>query len=65
MALSTAAMVPSCALFTVDVPQWRGAHSLLPGSVNILEHSVSPGTLYLNNIIRYMDIYMHCHINLK
>ena len=33
-----AATVP-CALFTVDVPQWRGAHSLYPCSVNILEHT--------------------------
>ena len=33
-----AATVP-CALFTVDVSQWRGAHSLYLCSVNILEHT--------------------------
>ena len=56
-----AATVP-WALFTVDVSQWRGAHSLWPCSVNILEHSGcsggSPGALYLNNIILYIDIYI-------
>ena len=56
-----AATVP-CDLFTVDVSQWRGAHSLWPCSVNILEHSgcsgVSPGAQYLNNIILYIDIYI-------
>ena len=41
---------------TVDVSQWRGAHSLWTRSVNlILEHSGSsggsPGALYLNNIL--------------
>ena len=52
-----AATVP-CALFTVDASQWRGAHSLWPYSVNILEHSGcsgGPGALYLNNIILYID----------
>ena len=43
-------------VFTVDVSQWRGAHSFWPCSVNILEHSgcsgESPGALYLNNINR-------------
>ena len=49
-----AAKVP-CALFTVDVSQWLGAHSLWPCSVNIVDHSGCsggcPGALYLNNII--------------
>ena len=36
-----------------------GTHSFLPCSVNILEHSgMSPGALYLNNIILYIDIYV-------
>ena len=56
-----AATVP-CALFTVDESQWRGAHSLWPCSINILEHSGrsggSPVALYLNNIILYKDIYI-------
>ena len=47
-------------MFTVDVSQWRGAHSFWPCSVNILEHSGgssgSPGALYLNNIISCIDI---------
>ena len=51
-------MVPL--VFTVDLSQWRGAHSFWPCSVNILEHSGcfggSPGALYLNNIIIYIDI---------
>ena len=42
-------------MFTVGVSQWRGAHSVWPYFVNILEHSEcsggSPGALYLNNII--------------
>ena len=46
---------------TVDVSQWRGAHSFGPCFVNILEHSEcssgSPGALYVNIIILYMDIY--------
>ena len=59
--IELAAAVP-CALFTVDVSQWRGAHSLWPCSVNIVEHSGcsggSPGALYLNNVILHIDIYI-------
>ena len=59
-----AATVP-CAPITVDVSQWRGAHSLWQCSVNILEHSGcsggSPGALHLNNIL-YMDIYQIIYI---
>ena len=47
----------TCAVFTVDVSQWRDAHSFWPCSVNILELSGgcgrSPGALYLNNINKY------------
>ena len=46
----------------MDVSQWRGAHSIWPCFINILEHSEcsggSPGALYLNNIILYIDIYV-------
>ena len=49
-------------IYTVDVSQWQGAHSFRTCSVNILEHSGcssgSPGALYLNNIILYIDIYI-------
>ena len=49
-------------VFTVDVSQWRGAHSVWSCFVKILEHSEfsgrSPGALYLNNIILYIDIYV-------
>ena len=59
-----AATVP-CAPITVDVSQWRGAHSLWQCSVNILEHSGcsggSPGALHLINIL-YMDIYQIIYI---
>jgi hypothetical protein len=60
-------------VFAMDVSQWLGfiissggAHSLWPCSVNILEHSgcsgVSPGTLYINDIILYIDIYITLYI---
>ena len=49
-------------VFTVDVSQWRGAHSVRPYYVNILEppecSGGSPGALYVNNTILYIDIYI-------
>ena len=56
-------------VFTVDVTQLLGfvissggAHSFRPCSVHFLEHSGcfggSPGALYLNNMILYIDIYI-------
>ena len=59
-----AATVP-CALFIVDLSQWRGAHSLWPCSVNIQDSGCSggsPGALYLNDIILYIDIYIISYI---
>ena len=50
-----AATVP-CALFTVDVSQWRGAQPLAVFCKYSRTHG-SPGALYLNNII-YIDIYI-------
>ena len=41
-------------VFTVDVSQWRGAHSFWPCFINILEHKTcsggSPGAVYVNNL---------------
>ena len=46
-----------------------GAHRFWPCSVNIIEHSEcpggSPGALYLNNIILYIDIYITYIITAK
>ena len=62
MALSSLRPRYHVPVFTVDLSQWRGAHSFWPCIVNILEHSkcsgASPGTLYLNNIVLYIDIYI-------
>ena len=59
------ATVP-CTRVSLDVSQWRGAHSFWPCFVNILEHSGcsggSPEAPYLNNVILYIDIYIIQHI---
>ena len=62
VALSSLSPQYRALVFTVDVSQWWGAHSVWPCFVNILEHKCSggsPGALYLNNIIIYkLDIYI-------
>ena len=61
MALSSLRPRYHALVFTVDVTQWRGAHSFWPCSGNILEHSGcssgTPGALYLNNIILYNAVF--------
>ena len=56
MALSSLQPRYHALLFTVDVSQWRGAHSFWPCSINILAITLgcsggSPGALYHHNII--------------
>ena len=69
MALSSLRPCYHALVFTVDVSQLLGfiissggAHSFWPCSVNILEHSGcsggSPGALYLNHVILYIDFYI-------